>query len=113
LTLQLNLTIDGYLKKPREKQGKLSTKEAHVLSILDHCWTDYRLADRKIGQGRRIRADPEHRYGVAGALAGGFVALPASAPNYGGLVYTNVAAILGTVVVTGINACASERKRYA
>lgn len=51
--------------------------------------------------------------GVAGAVAGGFAALPAGAPNYSGLVYTNVAAILGAVIVTGINACASERKRYA
>lgn len=51
--------------------------------------------------------------GVAGAVAGGFAALPASAPNYIGLVYTSVAGILGAVIVTGINACASERKRYA
>jgi uncharacterized membrane protein YeaQ/YmgE (transglycosylase-associated protein family) len=51
--------------------------------------------------------------GVAGAVAGGFVARLASLPNYRGLAYTNVAAILGAVIVTGINAYASGRKRYA
>jgi uncharacterized membrane protein YeaQ/YmgE (transglycosylase-associated protein family) len=51
--------------------------------------------------------------GVAGAVAGGFVARLASSPNYRGLVYTSLAAILGAVIVTGINAYASGRKRYA
>jgi uncharacterized membrane protein YeaQ/YmgE (transglycosylase-associated protein family) len=51
--------------------------------------------------------------GVAGAVAGGFVARLASSPNYSGLAYTNVAAILGAAIVTGINAYASGRKRYA
>ena len=51
--------------------------------------------------------------GVAGAVAGGFVARLASSPNHGGLFYTSVAAMLGAAVVTGINAYASGRKRYA
>jgi uncharacterized membrane protein YeaQ/YmgE (transglycosylase-associated protein family) len=51
--------------------------------------------------------------GVAGAVAGGFVARLASSPHYSGLAYTNVAAILGAAIVTGINAYASGRKRYA
>ena len=51
--------------------------------------------------------------GIAGAVAGGVVARLASSPNYGGLVYTSLAAMLGAAVVTGINAYASGRKRYA
>jgi uncharacterized membrane protein YeaQ/YmgE (transglycosylase-associated protein family) len=51
--------------------------------------------------------------GVAGAVIGGFVARVASAPNHGGLVYTSFAAMLGAAIVTGINAYASARKRYA
>jgi uncharacterized membrane protein YeaQ/YmgE (transglycosylase-associated protein family) len=51
--------------------------------------------------------------GVAGALAGGFIARLASSPNHRGLTYTSVAAILGAAIVTWINAYASARKRYA
>jgi uncharacterized membrane protein YeaQ/YmgE (transglycosylase-associated protein family) len=51
--------------------------------------------------------------GVAGAVAAGFIARLASSPNYGGLAYTSLAAILGAVIVTGINAYATGRKRYA
>lgn len=51
--------------------------------------------------------------GVGGAVAGGFVARLASAPNYRGLAYTTVAAILGAVIVEGINAHFTARKRYA
>jgi uncharacterized membrane protein YeaQ/YmgE (transglycosylase-associated protein family) len=51
--------------------------------------------------------------GVAGAVAGGFVARLASSPNYRGLAYTSLAAILGAVIVTGINTYATARKRYA
>lgn len=51
--------------------------------------------------------------GVAGAVAAGFVARLASSPNHGGLVYTSFAALLGAVIVTGINMYASARKRYA
>ncbi len=51
--------------------------------------------------------------GVAGAVAGGFIARITSSPNYGGLAYTSLAAMLGAAVVTGINAYASDRKRYA
>lgn len=50
--------------------------------------------------------------GVAGGVAGGFVARLASSPNYRGLAYTILAAILGAVIVTGINAYATARKRY-
>jgi uncharacterized membrane protein YeaQ/YmgE (transglycosylase-associated protein family) len=51
--------------------------------------------------------------GVAGAVAAGFIARVASAPNHGGLVYSSSAAILGAAIVTGINAYATGRKRYA
>ena len=51
--------------------------------------------------------------GVAGAVAGGSIARLASSPNHGGLTYTSLAAILGAAIVTGINAYASARKRYA
>ncbi len=51
--------------------------------------------------------------GVAGAVVGGFVTRLASSPNYRGLAYTDFAAILGAVIVTGINAYATGRKRYA
>lgn len=51
--------------------------------------------------------------GVAGAVAGGLVARLASSPNYRGLAYTNLAAILGAAIVTGINARFTARKRYA
>jgi uncharacterized membrane protein YeaQ/YmgE (transglycosylase-associated protein family) len=51
--------------------------------------------------------------GIAGAVAGGFIARLASSPNQGGLAYTSFAAILGAAIVTGINAYASGRKRYA
>jgi len=51
--------------------------------------------------------------GVAGAVAGGFIVRLASSPNHDGLVYTSFAAILGAAIVTGINAYASGRKRYA
>jgi len=48
--------------------------------------------------------------GIAGALAAGFLA---GSPDHGGLVYTTVAAVLGAATVTGVNAYASARKRYA
>ena len=51
--------------------------------------------------------------GVAGAVAGGFVARLASSPNYSGLAYTSFAAMLGAAIATGINAYATGRKRYA
>jgi uncharacterized membrane protein YeaQ/YmgE (transglycosylase-associated protein family) len=51
--------------------------------------------------------------GIAGAVVGGCVALLAGSPNYLGLVYTIFAAILGAAIVTGINACATGRRRYA
>jgi len=51
--------------------------------------------------------------GVAGAVAGGFIARLASSPNSRGLAYTSLAAILGAAMVTGINAYATARKRYA
>ena len=51
--------------------------------------------------------------GVAGAVAGGLIATLASSPNHDGLVYTSFAALLGAAIVTGINAYASGRKRYA
>jgi uncharacterized membrane protein YeaQ/YmgE (transglycosylase-associated protein family) len=51
--------------------------------------------------------------GIAGAVAGGFIARLASSPDRGGLAYTSLAAILGAALATGINAYASARKRYA
>jgi uncharacterized membrane protein YeaQ/YmgE (transglycosylase-associated protein family) len=51
--------------------------------------------------------------GVAGAVAAGFIARVASSPNHGGLAYTSFAALLGAAIVTGINAYATGRKRYA
>jgi uncharacterized membrane protein YeaQ/YmgE (transglycosylase-associated protein family) len=48
--------------------------------------------------------------GIAGAVAAGFLA---SSPEHGGLVYTSFAAVLGAATVTGVNAYASARKRYA
>lgn len=51
--------------------------------------------------------------GVAGAVAGGFIARLASSPNHQGLTYTSVAAILGAAILTGVNAYATGRKRYA
>ena len=48
--------------------------------------------------------------GIAGAVAAGFLA---SSPDHGGLVYTTFAAVLGAAIVTGVNAYASARKRYA
>jgi uncharacterized membrane protein YeaQ/YmgE (transglycosylase-associated protein family) len=51
--------------------------------------------------------------GIAGAVAGGFIARLASSPAQGGLAHTSLAAILGAAIVTGINVYASARKRYA
>jgi uncharacterized membrane protein YeaQ/YmgE (transglycosylase-associated protein family) len=51
--------------------------------------------------------------GIAGGVAGGFVARIARSPNFRELVYTIFAAILGAAIVTGINAYATGRKRYA
>lgn len=51
--------------------------------------------------------------GIAGAVAGGFIARLASSPAQVGLAYTVLAAILGAAILTGINAYASARKRYA
>jgi uncharacterized membrane protein YeaQ/YmgE (transglycosylase-associated protein family) len=51
--------------------------------------------------------------GVVGAVTGGFVARLASTPNYRGLAYTTVAAILGAVIAAGTNAHFTARKRYA
>jgi uncharacterized membrane protein YeaQ/YmgE (transglycosylase-associated protein family) len=48
--------------------------------------------------------------GIAGAVAAGFLA---SSPEHDGLVYTSFAAVLGAAIVTGVNAYASARKRYA
>jgi uncharacterized membrane protein YeaQ/YmgE (transglycosylase-associated protein family) len=50
---------------------------------------------------------------IAGAVVGGSIIRVASSPNQGGLAYTSFAAIVGAAIVTGINADASARKRYA
>ena len=48
--------------------------------------------------------------GIAGAFAAGFLA---SSPDHDWLAYTSFAAVLGAATVTGVNAYASARKRYA
>ncbi len=63
----------------------------------------------------------EGRYGpfvdlvtcIAGAVAGGFIMRVASFPSHGELVYSTLVAILGAVILRGITAYASARRRYA
>jgi uncharacterized membrane protein YeaQ/YmgE (transglycosylase-associated protein family) len=51
--------------------------------------------------------------GVGGAVGCGLVARLATAPNYRGLAYTTVVAILGAAIVAGANAYFTVRNRYA
>jgi uncharacterized membrane protein YeaQ/YmgE (transglycosylase-associated protein family) len=51
--------------------------------------------------------------GVTGAVAGGFIVSVAGLPVQGRMMYTNLAAILGAVVVTALSRVATGRRGYA
>jgi uncharacterized membrane protein YeaQ/YmgE (transglycosylase-associated protein family) len=50
--------------------------------------------------------------GVAGGLGGGFLANVAGLPVQGKMIYTNLAAILGAVILTGLSRVVTGRRRY-
>jgi uncharacterized membrane protein YeaQ/YmgE (transglycosylase-associated protein family) len=51
--------------------------------------------------------------GVTGAVAGGFIVSVAGLPFQGKMIYTNLAAILGAVVLTALVRVATGRRGYA
>jgi uncharacterized membrane protein YeaQ/YmgE (transglycosylase-associated protein family) len=50
---------------------------------------------------------------IAGAVAGGFILRVASLPGHGGLMYSTLVAILGSVILRGLTGYAGSRRRYA
>ena len=51
--------------------------------------------------------------GVAGGVAGGFIANVAGLPVQGKMIYTNLAAIMGAVVLTALSRVVMGRRGYA
>jgi uncharacterized membrane protein YeaQ/YmgE (transglycosylase-associated protein family) len=51
--------------------------------------------------------------GVAGGVAAGFLIQVAGLPVQGNMIYTNVAAIIGAVVLTALSRLATGRRGYA
>jgi uncharacterized membrane protein YeaQ/YmgE (transglycosylase-associated protein family) len=63
------------------------------------------------GEGRDLLMDTI--MGVAGGLAGGFLVKVAGFPVQGKMIYTNLAAILGAVILTALNRVVAGRRGYA
>jgi uncharacterized membrane protein YeaQ/YmgE (transglycosylase-associated protein family) len=51
--------------------------------------------------------------GVAGGVAAGFIVNVAGFPIRGKMIYTNLAAIIGAVILTGLSRVATRRRGYA
>lgn len=51
--------------------------------------------------------------GVTGAVGGGFIVSVAGLPVQGRMIYTNLAAILGALVLTALSRVATGRRGYA
>ena len=68
---------------------------------------------RKTGKGRRSRADREHRNGYRRSSSRWLHRAPRKLTGLSWVGVTVLAVILGAAILTGINAYASARKRYA
>ena len=62
-------------------------------------------------EGRQLLMDTI--MGVTGAVGGGFIVSVAGLPVQGRMIYTNLAAILGAVVLTALSRVATGRRGYA
>ncbi len=51
--------------------------------------------------------------GIAGAVGGGFIANALGLPGHGKMIYTNLAAILGAVILTVLSRFFGRRREYA
>jgi uncharacterized membrane protein YeaQ/YmgE (transglycosylase-associated protein family) len=51
--------------------------------------------------------------GVAGGVAGGFIVNVAGFPVQGKMIYTNLAAIIGAVILTALSRVVTGRRGYA
>jgi uncharacterized membrane protein YeaQ/YmgE (transglycosylase-associated protein family) len=62
-------------------------------------------------QGRELLMDTI--MGLTGAVAGGFIVSVAGLPVQGRMIYTNLAAVLGAVILAALSRVATRRRGYA
>ena len=80
--------------------------------IIDGLVASWLLGKMMSDQGRDLLMDII--MGVAGGVGGGFIASVGGLPVQGKMIYTNLAAILGTVLLTSLSRrIAAGRRRYA
>ena len=94
--------------------GKL-TKRGNVMQlpfwIMDGLVAGWLTGKIMSGRGRDLLMATI--MGVAGGVAGGFIVNVAGLPVQGRMIYTNLAAILGAVVLTALSRVATGRRGYA
>jgi len=67
----------------------------------------------KIISGERRDLLMDTIMGVAGGVAAGFIVNTAAFPIHGKMIYTNLAAIIGAVILTALSRVATGRRGYA
>jgi uncharacterized membrane protein YeaQ/YmgE (transglycosylase-associated protein family) len=83
-----------------------------LLWVIDGVVASWLLGKMMSDQGRDLSRDII--MGVVGGVAGGFFVNVAGLPVRGKMIYTNLAAILGTVLLTSLSRrIAAGRRRYA
>jgi uncharacterized membrane protein YeaQ/YmgE (transglycosylase-associated protein family) len=63
------------------------------------------------GNGRHLMM--ETMMGIAGAVGGGFIVSAAGLPVQGKMIFTNLAAVLGAVVMTALARLIATKREYA
>jgi uncharacterized membrane protein YeaQ/YmgE (transglycosylase-associated protein family) len=82
-----------------------------VFWIVDGLAAGWLTGKAMSAEGRDLMMDV--LMGVVGGLAGGFLIQVAGLPVHGKVIYANVAAILGAVVLTTLSRVATQRRAYA
>ena len=81
--------------------------------IMDGLVASWLIGKAMSDQGRNLFLSMDTIMGVTGAVAGGFIVSVAGLPVQGKMIYTNLAAILGAVVLTALVRIATGRRGYA
>ncbi|HKN61853.1 MAG TPA: hypothetical protein VJW93_11785 [Candidatus Acidoferrales bacterium] len=82
-----------------------------VFWIVDGLAAGWLTGKAMSADGRELMMDV--LMGVMGGVGGGFLIQVAGLPVQGKMIYTNLAAILGAVVLTTLSRIATQRRAYA
>jgi uncharacterized membrane protein YeaQ/YmgE (transglycosylase-associated protein family) len=82
-----------------------------VFWIVDGLAAGWLTGKAMSADGRELMMDV--LMGVLGGVAGGFLIQVAGLPVQGKMIYTNLAAILGAVVLTTLSRVVAQRRAYA